>query len=90
MATRTARIELRADVAREKRIRRAAEISHQSVTAFVLEAATERAEQVIAASSTTVVPTGWFDKLWSALDAPPRPNRALRARAQRARGVVQR
>lgn len=90
MAARTARIELRADVARERRIRRAAELSHQSVTAFVLDAATARAEEVIAASSTTVVPSNWFDKLFSALDAPPRANRALRTRATRARVVVQR
>ena len=89
MATRTARIEIRAEVARERRIRRAAELSHQSVSAFVLDAAADRAEDVIAAASTTTVPPAWFDRLWSALDSPPKPNRRLRALATRARTVTQ-
>ena len=37
MATRTSRLELRADPERERRIRFAAELSHQSVSAFVLD-----------------------------------------------------
>jgi uncharacterized protein (DUF1778 family) len=90
MGGRTARIELRADEERDRRIRYAAELTHKSVSAFVLEAAAERAEQVIAASSATVVPADWFDTLWDALDAPPSPNPALRARASRERRVTQR
>lgn len=90
MAGRTARIELRADVEREQRIRYAAELSHESISAFVLEAASQRAEQVIAASAATVVPSDWFDALWAALDEPPSTNAALRARAARARSVTQR
>ena len=39
--TRTARIELRAEPEREQRIRLAAELANQSMTAFVLEAAAE-------------------------------------------------
>ena len=38
-ATRTSRIELRADPERERRIRYAAELERQSVSAFVLGAA---------------------------------------------------
>jgi uncharacterized protein (DUF1778 family) len=90
MASRTARIELLADKERDRRIRHAAELAHMSVSAFVLEAAADRAEQVIAASSATVVPSDWFDSLWDALDVPPCPNDALRARAARARSVTQR
>jgi uncharacterized protein (DUF1778 family) len=90
VGSRTARIELRADPEREQRIRYAAELAHQSVSAFVLEAAAQRAEAVIAASSATVGPSDWFDALWSALDAPPVVNDALRARASRPRNITQR
>lgn len=90
MPARTSRIEIRAEAGREQRIRYAAELSHQSLSAFVLDAAAERAEAVIASSSATVVPSEWFDGLWAALEAPPAPNAALRARAGRKRRVVQR
>lgn len=90
MATRTERIELRADSQRERRIRYAAELSHQSVSAFVLEAAAERAESVIGAASITSVPSAFFAKLWAALEKAPRANPALRRRARRPRRVDQR
>ena len=90
MPTKTARIELRAAPAREQRIRYAAELARQSLSAFVLDAASERAEQVIASSSSTVVPDDFFDELWDALDAPPSPNEALRRRAAEERQVEQR
>ena len=89
-ATRTSRIELRAEPARERRIRYAAELSRQSVTAFVLEAAVRRAEEVIATSSATIVPARFFDSLYRALDQPPRPSRTLARRATSRRHVVQR
>jgi uncharacterized protein (DUF1778 family) len=89
-ATRTSRIELRADPAREQRIRYAAELEHQSVSAFVLDAASERAEQVIASASTTVVHSDFFDRLWEALEAPPVPNPALQRRSRTTRRVQQR
>ncbi len=88
--TRTSRIELRADPERERRIRYAAELEHQSVSAFVLGAAAERAEEVIAASSATVVPSDYFDQLWDALDAPAVPSAALQRRAEARRRVDQR
>lgn len=75
---------------REQRIRYAADLAHQSVSAFVLEAAAERAEKVIAASAATVVPSDWFDALWTALETPPAPNEALKRRSARARNVIQR
>jgi uncharacterized protein (DUF1778 family) len=90
MATRTSRIELRADPEREQRIRYAAELEHQSVSAFVLAAAAERAEQVIGSSAATVVPSDFFDQLWEALDTPGQPNPALERRAQAERQVEQR
>lgn len=86
MAARTSRLELRADLERERRIRLAAELRHQSMSAFILDAAGEKAEQVIVASAAT---SEFFDQLWQALDAPPRPNEALRRRAARPRRVDQ-
>jgi uncharacterized protein (DUF1778 family) len=88
-ATRTSRIELRADPERERRIRYAAELEHQSLSAFVLEAAAERADAVLASASATVVPSDFFDQLWDALEAPATPNPALQRRARAQRRVDQ-
>jgi uncharacterized protein (DUF1778 family) len=89
-ATRTSRIELRADPEREQRIRYAAELEHQSVSAFVLDAASDRAEKVIASASATVVPSDFFDQLWNALEGPPLPSASLQQRARARRRVEQR
>ena len=86
---RTARIELRAEPEREERIREAARLSNQSVSSFVLDAASERAEEVLRATTTTTVPPDYFDQLHRALDEPPAPNPALERAAQAARRVVQ-
>jgi uncharacterized protein (DUF1778 family) len=48
------------------------------------------AERVIAASTATSVPSEFFDQLWEALGAPPRPNEPLRRRAAEPRRVQQR
>jgi uncharacterized protein (DUF1778 family) len=87
--TRTARIELRAEPEREQRIRLAAELANQSMTAFVLDAATERADEVIAAAATTTVAADFFDALLAALDQPAEPNKALARAARRPRRVHQ-
>lgn len=87
--TRTARIELRADSERDRRIRYAARLSRQSVSTFVLDAAGRRAEEVIAASTITSVPARFFDTLHAALDRPPKPNPALARRATDKRRVAQ-
>jgi uncharacterized protein (DUF1778 family) len=88
--TRTARIELRSDPERSRRIRYAAKLAQQSVSTFVLDAAGRRAEEVIAASTATTVPARFFDTLHAALDQPPKPNRALARRSRGKRRVVQR
>ena len=90
MATKTERIELRTDAQREHRIRYAAELSNQSVSAFILDAAIERAERVITSASVTTVPPDFFDTLWDALEQPPAPNPVLARRAKGARRVTQR
>lgn len=87
--TRTARIEVRAEPEREERIREAARLANQSVSSFVLDAATERAEEVLRATMTTTVPADFFDELHRALGEPPVPNPALQRTARRKRRVVQ-
>lgn len=89
-ATRTSRIELRADPDSERRIRYAAELQRQSVSAFVLGAAAARADEVITASAATVVPSDFFDEMWEALDEPARPNPPLASRSSAERRVDQR
>lgn len=86
---RTARIELRAEPEREERIRYAAALSHQSVSAFVLDAAAQRADELIAESTVTVVSDEFFDTLVKALERPPKRNEALARRAKQPRRVTQ-
>lgn len=90
MAAKTERIELRTDQERERRIRYAAELEHQSVSAFVLDAASDRAERVISSSTATSAPGDFFDLLWQSLDARPTVNSALNRRARSARRITQR
>ena len=80
---RTERIELRAEPELEQRIRYAARLAGQSLADFMLDAASERAEEVIASAEVTVVLADFFGALWEALDEPPQPNARL-ARAFRA------
>ena len=68
----------------------AARLTQQSLSSFVLAAAEERAEEVIAHATATVVPSSFFDDLWAALDAPPRPNATLARRTRARRRVTQR
>ena len=55
----------------------------------MLDAASERAERVIAEETTTTVPSSFFEKLWKGLETAPRANRALAKRAAAPRRVVQ-
>lgn len=87
---RTARIELRAEPEREERIRYAASLTHQSVSSFVLDAASDRADELIAESTVTVVSDEYFDTLLDALERPPKKNEALARRAKQRRRVTQR
>jgi uncharacterized protein (DUF1778 family) len=52
---------VRPDPDRARRIRYAAELENRSISAFVLDAAVDRADEVIAAASTTTVPSDFFD-----------------------------
>jgi len=75
--SKTARIELRAEPEQEERIRAAARLVNQSMTAFMVAAAVKHADEVIADWSTTTVSSEFFDDLLDALDRPAPRNQAL-------------
>lgn len=83
----TARIELRAEPEQEERIRAAARLVNQSMTSFMVTAAVEKADEVIATWSTTTVSAEFFDELLAALDAPAQKNVALSNAARRHRAA---
>lgn len=80
MATKTQRIEMRADPDSEARIAQAAGITRESVSAFVLRAATAEADRVLGRMEATPMPSEQFDQLISSLDVPD-PAPALEHRA---------
>jgi uncharacterized protein (DUF1778 family) len=82
VATRTRRIEMRADPASEERISRAARARDLSISAFVLAAASREADRVLGRADQTLIPAGQFDALVAALDQgdpAPRLERAARS-----------
>jgi uncharacterized protein (DUF1778 family) len=81
MTKRTERIEARVAPERAERIRFASSLSHTSVSSFVVDAASEKAERVIAETSYTAVPDDYFDALLRALDKPAKPIEALQRAA---------
>lgn len=84
MATRTKRIEMRADPESEALISRAAAAQDLSVSAFVLGAAAREADRVLGRVDQTLMPSQQFDVLIGSLDrADPAPG--LTAAASRAR-----
>lgn len=89
MAIRSSRIELRAAPGSERRLRFAASLTKQTLSAFLLDAATERAERVISESRATVVSPAFFDALWRSMDKPPAANKSLRRVAAKPRRVKQ-
>ena len=91
-AIKTERLEARLSPHDRERIEQAASAAGLSVTGFVVSAAVERADEIIAAATTTVVPAEYFDDLLSALDEPeaaPRLAKAVR-RARRSAAITSR
>lgn len=86
---RSERIEARIEPERAERIRYAARLTHRSMSAFVVDAASEVAERVIAEHRETIVPAAFFDDLLSALDDVKHVP-TLRKAASRARRTVKR
>jgi uncharacterized protein (DUF1778 family) len=85
----TARIEVRTDPEHEALLKEAASLTDQTLTGFILDAASRRAEEVIAQKSSTVVPSEFFDALLTALEQPPESNAAQRHAAHRLERLVE-
>lgn len=81
-------INMRTDSERKRRLQTAADLSHESLSAFVLSAADERADRVIADSRATELPADFFDDFFESL--APDPNAALVDAAARLRRTVRR
>jgi uncharacterized protein (DUF1778 family) len=88
MNARTERVEARIAPDAHTRIKAAADLAHLSVSSFVVAAAAEKAERVIAENQVTVVPAEFFDQMLAALDAPPVINPVLAKAASRRNEVV--
>lgn len=84
MAVKTDRVEARVSPHDRERIERAAATAGMSVSAFMVGAAVERADEIIATASSTTVPSDYFDELLAALDEPHAAPGLARA-ARRAR-----
>jgi uncharacterized protein (DUF1778 family) len=85
MAVRTQRVEARIEAEALERIRRAAVAMHTSVSGFLVAAAAEKADAVLAREYRTVVPADYFDVLLAALDEPAEVIPALADAGARAR-----
>ena len=84
MAVKTNRLETRLSPHERERIEQAASTAGLSVSAFMVGAAVERADEIIASATTTVVPADYFDGLLAALDEPePAPRLAKAAKSAR-------
>jgi uncharacterized protein (DUF1778 family) len=70
MAVKSDRLEARVSPEQRARLEWAAMIAGTSVSAFVVDAAVERAEELVAAQMSTTVPADYFDRLLSAIDEP--------------------
>jgi uncharacterized protein (DUF1778 family) len=81
----TARLEMRIAPERAELIRQAAAARGESVTSFVLDAATKAAEEELSVQRETIVPAGYFDQLLLALDIAADPPERLVALAREPR-----
>lgn len=89
MAVKTDRMEARVSPEERDRIERAASSAGLSVSAFMVSAAVERADEIISEATTTTVPADYFDELLVALDEPqPAPRLAKAAQRARKRGRI--
>lgn len=68
MKTKSARLEARATEDQAAVIARAAELLNATVSSFVVDAAVEKAETVVARSQRTLMPAAQFDAMIAALD----------------------
>ena len=83
--TRDERIDCRVNSESKQLLARAAKIAGSSITAFVIEAARERAARVITEHERMVLNDEARDVFMNALTNPPAPNARLRAAAKKHR-----
>lgn len=87
MTTKEARLDFRLDPEVKARIERAAKLTHESTSGFVVHAAAAAADHVLARADVTMMPAEQFDRLYAALDlADEAPN--LRNLAQHERKYI--
>jgi uncharacterized protein (DUF1778 family) len=72
MAVKSDRLEARVSPEQRARLEWAASLAGTSVSAFVVDAAVERAQELMAAHMSTTVPADYFDQLVTALDQADR------------------
>lgn len=63
-----ARLDLRLEAETKERIERAARLARESTSAFVIHAAAERADHLLARADLTVMPAEQFDEMLASLD----------------------
>jgi uncharacterized protein (DUF1778 family) len=76
-SARSARLGLRATPEQEAVLRRAAEVSHKSLTDFILDSACLAAEQTLLDQRLFMVSGGQYQALMDLLDRPEQPNAGL-------------
>ena len=79
MAVRTDRLEARLTPAERREIEQAALLASESLSSFVVTAAVQRAEAIVAERTSTTVPAAYFDRLLGSLDEPDRAPGLTRA-----------
>ena len=77
-STRSSRLGLRATPEQEVVLRRAAEVSHKSLTDFILDSACQAAEQTLLDQRLFMVSESQYQALMDLLDRPAQANDALR------------
>jgi uncharacterized protein (DUF1778 family) len=82
---RSGRINMRVSGRQEQLLRSAAELTGETLTGFVLSAATERAETVLERAQRIELSAEAFDRFVAALDAPAEDMPTLRRHASRQR-----
>jgi uncharacterized protein (DUF1778 family) len=83
-------INMRTTTEHKERIRRAAELRHTSLSQFILDAAINHADEVIAEQHVTVLPAAFFDEFYDSLSRPAETIPELQALAARPRPYEQR
>lgn len=70
MAAKAVRLEARLTPTQRKQIEQAAVLAGESLSAFVVLAALDRADVLVSERASTVVPAAYFDRLVASLDEP--------------------